>query len=207
MDWTKHSFKIVNALATPILLIDRNYNIVGANKAACTSLCLSADNIVGNKCFYVTHKLDRPCWHKGIRCPTKKAFELKEQTKVVHKHIYDGKTVFEQVIASPILNDRMEVDFIIEEFSDITEMIQSKEISEHLKKDINTLQGLLPICVKCKNIRDDKGYWSQIESYISNHSDVQFSHGLCEKCTEELYGEEAWYKKRLQKRRNKEKDT
>ena len=207
MDWTKHSFKIINALATPILVIDRNYHIVGANNAACRSFCLSTDNITGNKCLKVTHKLDRPCWHKGFSCPTKTAFERKDQTKIVHKHIYDGETVFEQVIASPILDDHGEVDFIVEELNDITELIQSKEIADHLKKDIKTLQGLLPICAKCKSIRDDKGYWSQIESYISNHLDVQFSHGLCEECLEKLYGEEKWYKEMEKKRKNKDKNT
>lgn len=62
---------------------------------------------------------------------------------------------------------------------------------QHVKK----LQGLLPICTSCKKIRDDKGYWDQIESYIEKHSEAQFSHGLCEECSDELYGEEAWYQK------------
>jgi PAS domain S-box-containing protein len=207
MDWTKHSFKILNALAIPILVIDRNYQIVCANNAACRSFCLSTDNIVGRKCFQITHNLDKSCFHEGTACPAKTAFELKEQTRVIHEHIYGGKTVFEEVIASPILDDHGEVDFIVEELNDITELIQSKEIAAYLKKDIKTLRGLLPICAKCKNIRDEKGYWSQIESYISNHSDVQFSHGLCEECSEELYGEEEWYIKAEKKRKNKDKDT
>ncbi len=59
---------------------------------------------------------------------------------------------------------------------------------------IKTLSGLLPICANCKKIRDSKGYWSQIESYVEANSDVQFSHGLCEKCEKELYGDDDWYK-------------
>ena len=193
MDLTKHSFKILNALATPILVIDRNYNIVGGNNSAYKLFGLSTQKIIDHKCFKITHKLDRPCWQEGTSCPTKTAFELKEQIRVIHKHIYKDKAVFEEISASPILDDKGKVDFIVEEFNDITKLIQSKEISKHLKKDIKTLQGLLPICAKCKNIRDEKGYWSQIESYISNHSDAQFSHGLCDKCSEELYGEKDWY--------------
>jgi PAS domain S-box-containing protein len=207
MDWTKHSVKILNALATPVLLIDRNHNILGANQAACRSFNVSIDNIVGKKCFTVAHKLDRPCWHKGTICPAKTALELKKQTKIVHEHNYSGKTVFEQVIASPIFDDHEEVEFIIEEYNDITELIQSKEIVEYLKRDIKTLQGLLPICTKFKKIRDDNGYWSQIESYISSHLDVQFSHGLCEKCIEALYGKEDWYIAIEEKKKNKDKDT
>lgn len=70
---------------------------------------------------------------------------------------------------------------------------------QHVKK----LQGLLPICASCKKIRDDKGYWNQIELYIEDNSDVQFSHGLCEECSEKLYGQETWYKKIKKKPENK----
>jgi PAS domain S-box-containing protein len=55
--------------------------------------------------------------------------------------------------------------------------------------EIKTLKGILPICSSCKNIRDDKGYWQQIESYISDHSDAEFSHGLCPDCIKRLYPE------------------
>jgi ligand-binding sensor domain-containing protein len=54
---------------------------------------------------------------------------------------------------------------------------------------IKVLSGLLPICAACKNIRDDHGYWSQIEVYIRDHSEAQFTHGLCPACVEKLYPE------------------
>lgn len=54
-------------------------------------------------------------------------------------------------------------------------------------KNIRVLRGFLPICASCKKIRDDKGYWSQIESYISKHSEARFSHGVCPECTRKLY--------------------
>lgn len=60
---------------------------------------------------------------------------------------------------------------------------------EFLKKEVKILQGFLPICASCKKIRDDKGYWSQIESYISDHSEAQFSHGVCPDCAKKLYPE------------------
>ena len=47
---------------------------------------------------------------------------------------------------------------------------------------IKTLQGILPICMYCKKIRDDKQYWQQVESYVSTHSEAQFSHGVCPDC-------------------------
>jgi DNA-binding response OmpR family regulator len=51
---------------------------------------------------------------------------------------------------------------------------------------VKTLSGLLPICAYCKNIRNDKGYWSQIETYIEDHSEADFSHSVCPKCAKEL---------------------
>ncbi len=52
---------------------------------------------------------------------------------------------------------------------------------------VKKLRGLLPICASCKKIRNDGGYWTQIEKYIEDHSDAVFTHGICPECTEELY--------------------
>jgi CheY-like chemotaxis protein len=53
---------------------------------------------------------------------------------------------------------------------------------EEALAEVRTLHGLLPICMDCKKIRDDGGYWNQLESYISRHTDAEFSHGLCPDC-------------------------
>jgi ABC-type multidrug transport system fused ATPase/permease subunit len=57
----------------------------------------------------------------------------------------------------------------------------NKELEKALK-DVKELSGMLPICASCKKIRDDNGYWSQVEEYISNKTDVVFSHSLCPTC-------------------------
>ncbi|RLB17522.1 MAG: hypothetical protein DRG82_06245 [Deltaproteobacteria bacterium] len=62
------------------------------------------------------------------------------------------------------------------------------ELQSALAK-VKTLSGLLPICASCKKIRDDKGYWNQIESYIHNHSGAQFTHSICPDCAKKLYPE------------------
>ncbi|CAB1065994.1 PAS [Olavius sp. associated proteobacterium Delta 1] len=54
---------------------------------------------------------------------------------------------------------------------------------------VNTLGGLLPICANCKKIRDDKGYWNRLEGYIQDHSEAEFTHGICPECIEKLYPE------------------
>lgn len=65
---------------------------------------------------------------------------------------------------------------------------RTRELSEALGK-VKTLKGLLPICAACKKIRDDRGYWTQIESYLYKHSDAEFSHGICPDCSRKLYPE------------------
>jgi hypothetical protein len=55
--------------------------------------------------------------------------------------------------------------------------------------EVKILKGLLPICASCKKIKDDKGYWIQLEGYIKDHSEAEFTHGLCPGCVEKLYPE------------------
>jgi PAS domain S-box-containing protein len=61
-----------------------------------------------------------------------------------------------------------------------------KSLQDSLAK-IKTLSGMLPICASCKKIRDDKGYWNQIETYLHKHSEAEFSHGICPDCAKKLY--------------------
>ncbi len=79
-------------------------------------------------------------------------------------------------------------------FRDITENKKSEAEREKLIADlqnalaeVRTLRGILPICSHCKKIRDDKGYWSQIESYIKRHSEAEFSHSICQDCAAIYY--------------------
>jgi GAF domain-containing protein len=58
---------------------------------------------------------------------------------------------------------------------------------ERALNEVTILQGFLPICASCKKIRDDKGYWNEIERYIEQHSRAQFSHGICPDCAKKLY--------------------
>lgn len=78
-------------------------------------------------------------------------------------------------------NDLMELRRLNKELQ-----IRKEELEKALA-EIKTLRGILPICAHCKKIRDDKGYWNQIESYIRDHSEAEFSHGICPKCMKKLY--------------------
>ena len=55
--------------------------------------------------------------------------------------------------------------------------------------NVQTLRGLIPICAGCKKIRDDRGFWSQVETYIAKHSDATFTHGICPECSRKYYPE------------------
>jgi hypothetical protein len=66
--------------------------------------------------------------------------------------------------------------------------INNRELQRVLQ-EIKTLKGIIPICMHCKEIRDDKGSWKQLEKYIAEHSDAEFSHSICDKCMEKFYPE------------------
>jgi hypothetical protein len=72
----------------------------------------------------------------------------------------------------------------------IIKVLRITRLAENLQKALNeikTLRGILPICAHCKRIRDDEGYWQRIESYIHEHSEADFSHGICPECLKNHY--------------------
>jgi two-component system CheB/CheR fusion protein len=72
-------------------------------------------------------------------------------------------------------------------FIDITERKRAEDALQKAFDEIRTLRGIIPICAKCKQIRDDQGFWSQVEVYIRDHTEAEFSHGICPECAKELY--------------------
>jgi hypothetical protein len=80
--------------------------------------------------------------------------------------------------------------FLIGYLRDTT--VRYKRTSEELARaisEVKRLSGLLPICAHCNKVRDDAGYWRRVEDYLSVHSEVEFTHGLCPECMKELYPE------------------
>lgn len=78
--------------------------------------------------------------------------------------------------------------------TDITEKKVAEEEKErmieelrHALAEVKTLRGIIPICAYCKNIRDDHGYWNQVEAYLSRHSEADFSHGICPDCLQKHF--------------------
>lgn len=103
------------------------------------------------------------------------------------------------------------VDYVTKPFNPVTvkarvnthiQLSTTMQALENALKEVNRLNDLLPICARCKKIRDDKGYWTQVEKYLEEYSGTKFSHGMCPECSEELYGDENWYKN-MKKKKNK----
>ena len=82
-------------------------------------------------------------------------------------------------------------------FEDITDRKQATRERErlidelqHASTEIETMRGILPLCCYCKKVRNDEGFWEQVDSYITNHSQADISHGICPACMKEHYPEE-----------------
>ncbi|MCP4643702.1 MAG: GAF domain-containing protein [bacterium] len=115
--------------------------------------------------------------------------------------LWDGKKVIGHVSAdNRVLNrpiDQQHCELLRLFGSSIGNLCSRKRIEEEREllirelqdalAHIKTLHGLIPICANCKKVRDDHGYWQRIEIYLRDHSDADFSHGLCPECMETLY--------------------
>ena len=92
--------------------------------------------------------------------------------------------------AKALLNEAAETaGASLNEAAETAEVLLSKaaETAEVLLARVKRLEGIFPICSHCKKIRDDKGYWNQIEAYIEKHSDAEFSHSICQECAKKYY--------------------
>ena len=116
-----------------------------------------------------------------------RSLELEEYCK-------DGSTIWTESIFNAIRNEEGQFIGMLGITRDITERKRAQKERERLIDEkrralpaVKILSGMLPICSSCKKIRDDSGYWNQIETYIKSHSEANFSHGLCPDCIKRLY--------------------
>jgi PAS domain S-box-containing protein len=128
--------------------------------------------------------------------------ELRGHTFGIYRSDKDDN-VWVSVSADPVINDKGEIEQVIVTFMDITDRKQAEKEKENLILDlqkalfeVKTLRGILPICANCKKIRDDKGYWNQVESYVRDHTEATFSHSICPECAKKLYPDLDPYKGR-----------
>lgn len=110
-----------------------------------------------------------------------------------HLRTGEGRVKWVRFLSRPRRGEEGEIiwDGVMLDVTDRRQAEEEKERSIAELRDalaqVKTLRGLLPICSSCKKIRDDQGYWQQIEGYISRHSDALFTHGICPDCAKKLY--------------------
>jgi len=180
-----------------LLVIGPDQKVRLINKKGCEVLGYDEKEIIGKNWF-------------GHFLPER----VRENVKVIFSKIISGETgsfgYVENVILTKRGEERMvawhntvfrnEAGNIVSTLSsgeDITERRRAEEerekIVHELKESmgkVKLLSGFIPICASCKKIRDDKGFWEQVEVYIRDHSEAEFSHGICPECFKKLYPEE-----------------
>ena len=182
---------LVESTEDSIYLFDSKYNYMFMNKKHISRLGIKGNEYLGRpytdfhkpeESQMFLEKLDE-VFNKGIslqfqhRSPRNGKYFLRTLSPIKGT---DGKVAAVTVISKDINELKLaefERDKIIFEL-------------QAALQDIKTLKGLIPICAWCKNIRNDKGYWQKIESYISEHSEADFTHGICEKCLKKVSEEE-----------------
>jgi PAS domain S-box-containing protein len=121
----------------------------------------------------------------------KKVFQTKKKETCEVELLKAGNQRLHVRIEAQLSEDGQECRAAVVDISDRQRVEQEREqLIKELQQSlatVKTLSGLLPICSKCKKIRDDQGYWNQIEVYIREHSNVSFTHGLCPDCLHRFY--------------------
>ena len=177
-----------DAISDYVFLLGLDGKVLRCNKAMRDHLGRPFDMIIGQPCYELIHEELEPIEH----CPmSRMQSSHQRETLVIQKE----KRWF-HILSDPVLDDRGDLIAAVHILSDVTERIQADQEREELIEElqdalskVKTLSGLLPMCARCKKIRDDQGYWNQLEEYIHKHADVEFTHGICPECGKELYGE------------------
>jgi PAS domain-containing protein len=179
---------VLDANPSPIFILDGEACILDANLAAIELLESDSGPVLQRPCGEVLHCLHQRDAAKGcgktpsckdclIRNAVMRAFQgnrvVREKAKLHLIREHRVEEIHVLVTTTPFAYEGTPYALLVLE--DITEVI--------------TLRHILPICARCKKIRNDESYWEQIESYLRKHTDLRFTHGICPECTQILYPE------------------
>ncbi len=176
-----------NNHATLLIIDPQNGKIMDANPAACEYYGYDSDTL---KTMYITD-INTLAPEQVFEEMARAKAEQRKQFYFYHR-LANGEVRPVEVYSGPVMVSGK--SFLYSIVHDISERKKAEaekerlifELRDALSK-IKTLSGMLPICASCKKIRDDKGYWKQIESYIREHSEAEFSHSICPECVKKLY--------------------
>lgn len=171
-----------------MLLIDpETGNIIDGNPSACTYYGYPKPTLTKMKITEINMLSEKEVFEEMNKART----EERKYFNFRHR-LSDGDIRDVEVYTGPIsVKGKALLCSIIHDISDrkVAEREREALIIELQKalSEVKTLRGFLPICAFCKKIRDDTGYWKQIETYIREHSDAEFSHGICPDCAKKIY--------------------
>lgn len=180
----------INSTVGGLIITDLSGTIRFANPSFCRMFDYTRDEIIGKNAtdLFSTREVRRFSDVIAIIDISK------DDTEEFTVESGDGRSFIVEVAASNITSSSGELVGRMASFVDITKRKEIEadrenlitKLQEALNK-IKTLRGIIPICASCKKIRDDKGFWNQVESYIKEHSEADFSHGICPDCAQKLY--------------------
>ncbi len=173
-----------------VLWVDDACRIIYANKSACAWLGYTSEEMLAMKVFDIDPDFNPDLWEEH-----KREMRTKGMLTFESRHIAKDGRIFPVEIRSNYF-EYGEQWLACAFDRDITLRRQAEDEREKLIAElqkalsrVKTLSGLIPICASCKKIRDDRGYWNQIESYIRDHSEAEFSHGICPECAAQFYAD------------------
>ncbi len=152
------------------------------------AVCLSETSGIVSAVISISSVIaEMPFDIKGLRIST----ALSKETGVwliEHMHISLPAIIHEEGESYP-LKELEERNRVLEKMVAVkTAELEERNINlQRALMQVNQLKGMLPICASCKKIRDDEGYWHQVEVFIKEHSDAEFTHSICPECREKLY--------------------
>jgi PAS domain S-box-containing protein len=170
-------------------IIDKDHNIVWTNEVAER---LFGAKLAGQKCYKAYHSRKTICESCVVRGVFRDGQIHEHVTEVIQ---VDGRSRYFWCTATVAGRDQDgHPNLVFEVSRDITDRKKAEDERERLIAElqealgkIKTLRGLIPICSSCKKARDDAGFWHQVEKYIRDHSEADFSHGICPECAKNLY--------------------
>ncbi len=135
---------ILDTVDEGFIVVDRDYRILTANKAYCGQTSRPCDEVIGSKCFEITHKASRPCFDAGEECAVRRVFETGKPHAAVHKHPgAGGHVLFVETKAFPIVDDAGNTTSVIETLNNITEkhLLEEERLKTQKLESIGTLAG------------------------------------------------------------------
>ncbi|MGD9044979.1 MAG: PAS domain S-box protein [Desulfobacterales bacterium] len=180
----------INSTVGGLIITDLNGTIRFANPSFCKMFDYSHDDIIGTNAADLFSTKEVRSFSDVVAIVD----ISKDDSQEFVAESKEGRSFAVEVSASNVTSSTGEPVGRMASFIDITKRKQIEADREKLisklqdaLNKIKTLRGIIPICASCKKIRDDTGYWNQLESYIREHSDAVFSHGICPECIKKLY--------------------